>query len=73
MPWDWDELKKKQRGTGDSPPPQMDQVLYKFKGLRGKFPRLWIIVSIVVILIVLSLSLYTVGVNGVGVVQRFGR
>jgi membrane protease subunit HflK len=73
MPWDWDELKKKQRSTGGGSPPQMDDVFNKFKGLRGKFPGLWIIVLIVVIIIVLSSSIYTIGVNEVGVVQRFGR
>ena len=74
MPWDWDELKKKQRSTGGGgAPPQMDEVLAKFKGLKGKFPGFWIIVLIVVILIVASTSVYTVGVNEVGVVQRFGK
>jgi membrane protease subunit HflK len=73
MPWDWDKLKKKQRGTGGSPPPQMDQIFTKFKGLQDKFPGLWIIVLIVVIIIVVSSSFYTVRVNEVGVVQRFGR
>jgi membrane protease subunit HflK len=73
MPWDWDELKKKQRSKGSGPPPQMDEVFARFKGLRGKFPGLWIIVLIVVIIIVLSSSVYTVGVNEVGVVQRFGK
>ena len=73
MPWDWDELKKKQRSGGGGPPPQMDEVFTKFKGLRGKFPGLWIIILIVVVIIVLSSSIYTIGVNEVGVVQRFGR
>jgi len=73
MPWDWDELKKKQKGAGGGAPPQMDEVFARFKGLRGKFPGLGIIVLIVVILIVASSSIYTVGVNEVGVVQRFGR
>ena len=68
MPWDWDELKKKQRGTGGGPPPQMDQVFTTFKGLRAKLPGLWIIVLIVVIIAVVSSSFYTVGVNEVGVV-----
>ncbi|MBW1691093.1 MAG: FtsH protease activity modulator HflK [Deltaproteobacteria bacterium] len=73
MPWDWDELKKKQRSKGGGPPPQMDEVFTKFKGLRGKFPGLWIIIVIVVIIILASSSFYTIGVNEVGVVQRFGR
>jgi hypothetical protein len=27
-------------------PPQMDEVFGKFKGLKGKFPGFWIIISI---------------------------
>jgi membrane protease subunit HflK len=74
MPWDWDELKKKQQSKGGGgPPPQMDEVFNKFKDLRGKFPGLWIIILIVVIIILASSSFYTIGVNEVGVVQRFGR
>jgi membrane protease subunit HflK len=73
MPWDWDELKKKQGSRAGGPPPQMDEVFNKFKGLRGKFPGLWIIILIAVIIILLSSSFYTIGVNEVGVIQRFGR
>jgi membrane protease subunit HflK len=75
MPWDWDELKKKQQGKGGGggQPPQMDEVFSKFKDLRGKFPGLWIIVLIVVIIILASSSFYTIGVDEVGVVQRFGK
>jgi membrane protease subunit HflK len=73
MPWDWDELKKKQSSRGGGPPPQMDEVFTKFKGLRGKFPGLWIIVLIAVVLIIISSSFYTIGVNEVGIIQRFGR
>ncbi|MFW6114771.1 MAG: FtsH protease activity modulator HflK [Thermodesulfobacteriota bacterium] len=75
MPWDWDELKKKQqsKGGGGGPPPQMDEVFNKFKNLRGKFPGLWIVILIVVIIIVATSSFYTVDVDAVGVVQRFGK
>jgi len=75
MPWDWEELKKKQQGKGggSSPPPQMDEIFNKFKNLRGKFPGIWIIIAIVVIIIVATSSFYTVGVDEVGVVQRFGK
>ena len=72
MPWDWDKLQKQKAGRGGNPP-QMDEVLSKFKGIRGKFPGLWIIIAIVVIIIILSSSFYTIGVNEVGVIQRFGK
>ena len=39
----------------------------------GKFPGLWFVILIVVIIIVLSSSIYTIGVDEVGIVQRFGR
>jgi membrane protease subunit HflK len=73
MPWDWDELKKKQGSRAGGSPPQMDEVFTKFKGLRGKFPGAWIIVLFAVVLIILSSSFYTIGVNEVGIIQRFGR
>ena len=72
MPWDWDKLQKQKMGRGGNPP-QMDEVLSKFRGITGKFPGLWIIIAIIVLLVVLSSSFYTIGVNEVGIVQRFGR
>ncbi len=72
MPWDWDKLQKQKMGKGGNPP-QMDEVFDKFKGLKGKLPGFWIIIGIVIILIIVSSSFYTVGVNEVGVVQRFGK
>ncbi|UCG66007.1 MAG: FtsH protease activity modulator HflK, partial [Deltaproteobacteria bacterium] len=72
MPWDWDKLQKQKVGR-DGNPPQMDEVFSKFKGLKGKLPGFWIIIGIVIILILISSSIYTIGVNEVGVIQRFGR
>jgi membrane protease subunit HflK len=72
MPWDWDKLQKQKAGRGGSPP-QMDEFISKFKGLKGKFPGLWIIIAIVIIIVIVSSSFYTVGVNEVGVIQRFGK
>ena len=72
MPWDWDKLQKQKAGRSGNPP-QMDEVISKFKGIRGKFPGLWIIIAIVVIIIILSSSFYTIGVNEVGIIQRFGK
>ncbi|NVM26109.1 MAG: FtsH protease activity modulator HflK [Desulfobacterales bacterium] len=71
MPWDWDKLQKQKMGRGGNPP-QMDEVLSKFRGIRGKFPGLWIIIAIIILLVVLSSAFYTIGVNEVGVIQRFG-
>ncbi len=72
MPWDWDKLQKQKTGKGGNSP-QMDEFLNKFKGLKGKIPGLWIIIALVIIIIILSSSFYTIGVDQVGIVQRFGK
>ena len=74
MPWDWDKLQKQKMSKGGgNPPPQMDEVFSKFKGLKGKLPGFWLVIAIVIILILISSSVYTIGVNEVGIIQRFGR
>jgi membrane protease subunit HflK len=72
MPWDWDKLQKQKMGRGGNPS-QMDDVFDKFKGLKDKFPGFWLIIGAIIILIVLFSSFYTIGVNEVGIVQRFGK
>jgi membrane protease subunit HflK len=72
MPWDWDKLQKQKMGRGGNPP-QMEEVLTKFKGIKGKFPAFWIIIGIIILLVLLSSCFYTIGVNEVGIIQRFGR
>jgi membrane protease subunit HflK len=69
MPWDWDKLK--QQGSGGGMPPQVDEVVQKFKQL--KIPGGWIILLLVVLVYLGSSAFYTVAVDEVGVVQRFGR
>ena len=73
MAWDWDKLQKQKRGRPDSTPPQMDDVLEKIKEIKGKMGGSWIIILIVLILLLGFSMVYTVGVNEVGIVQRFGR
>jgi membrane protease subunit HflK len=72
MPWDWDKLQRQKMGRGGSPP-QMDEVFSRFRGLRGKFPGLWAIIGIIIALVIASSSFYTIGVDEVGVIQRFGK
>ena len=72
MPWDWDKLQKQKADKGGNPP-QMDEVLDKIKGLKGKLPGFWIIIALVIIIVPLSSSIYTIGVDEVGIIQRFGR
>jgi len=74
MPWDWDKLQKqKMGGGGGNPSPQMDEIINTFKGLKGKLPGFWLLVAVIVLLIVIFSSVYTIGVNEVGIIQRFGK
>jgi membrane protease subunit HflK len=72
MAWDWDKLKQRQQGSGGGMPPGVDDVVQKFKDL--KLPGGWIIILVVLVIIYFgSSTFYTVGVDEVGVVQRFGK
>jgi membrane protease subunit HflK len=70
MSWDWEKLKK-QQGSGGVPP-QMDEFVNKIK--KFKLPGGPVIIIIVLIgLFFGSSTFYTIAVDEVGVVQRFGR
>ncbi|MDA8403100.1 MAG: FtsH protease activity modulator HflK [Desulfobacteraceae bacterium] len=76
MNWDWEKLQQKQKersaATGGIKPPQMDEMLDKLKGY--KFPGGWMLLILAVFVLFIGTSMiYTVGVNEVGVVQRFGK
>lgn len=73
MAWDWEKLQQQNKGRQGSPPPQVDEVLEKFKNMKGKFPGAFIIIVIALILILAYSTAYTVAVDEVGVVQRFGK
>jgi len=77
MAWDWDKLQqqKKSHSGGDSGgPPRVDEVLERIRGARGKFPGgVWIIVVLIILFLISISCFYTVDVDEVGVVQRFGR
>jgi len=73
MAWDWEKLQQQRQGRGSGPPPQVSDLLNKFKGLKGKVPGIWLVVIIIIILYLGSSIFYTVGVDEVGVVQRFGK
>jgi modulator of FtsH protease HflK len=77
MAWDWDKLQGQRKGGsggGSGSPPGMDEVLDKIKGATGKFPgSTWIIVLAVIAILLGTSCFYTVGVDEVGVVQRFGK
>ncbi|MCP4022867.1 MAG: FtsH protease activity modulator HflK [Desulfobacteraceae bacterium] len=79
MNWDWEKLRenqqkyeKKQDGGGRVPkPPQMDDIVNKFKGF--KFPGIFLVVAIILILYFGSSIIFTVKLDEVGVIQRFGK
>jgi membrane protease subunit HflK len=71
MAWDWDKLQQ-QRGRHSGTPPQMDDILEKIKGLKGRFQGWWIIIIILVFIIGFTM-VYTVAVDEVGVIQFFGK
>lgn len=71
MAWDWDKLKQKQQGASGGMPPGVEEVVQKFKNL--KLPGGWIILVIIVALYIGSSAFFTVALDEVGIVQRFGR
>ena len=73
MAWDWDKLQKQKQGGPGGNPPQLDDFIEKFKGMKGRFPGIWIIIIVILIFYLGSSIFYTVGVDEVGIVQRFGK
>jgi len=73
MAWDWEKLQQQKKGGAGGPPPQMGDILEKIKMVKGRFPGFWIIIIILILLILIPTTFFTVGVDEVGIVQRFGR
>jgi membrane protease subunit HflK len=80
MTWDWEKLRDNQQkyekkqssgGPGMPRPPQMDEVLNKFKGF--KLPGVLFVGLILLVLYFGSSTFFTVDRNEVGVIQRFGK
>lgn len=69
MNWDWDKLKERQP-HGGGPPPQVDELVKKFKQI--KLPGASIIIAIGVVIWLLS-GIYIVEPGEVGIVKRFGK
>jgi len=70
MNWDWDKLKEQQQRSSGRPP-QMDEMIGKLRNF--KFPGGPILIIVILVLFLASSTFYTVGVDEVGVVQRFGK
>jgi len=73
MTWDWDKLQQQRHGKPGGTPPQMDDILEKIRGMKGKFRGSWIIIILILIFILGFSMIYTVAVDEVGVIQRFGK
>ncbi len=74
MAWDWDKLQQQRKGGGGGSPPGMDEIIEKIKGARSRLPGgTPIIIGILVLIFLGSSCFYTVGVDEVGVIQRFGK
>jgi len=74
MSWDWEKLKQQQQktgGGGSGVPPQVDEILKNIK--QFKFPGGPILIIILIALFFGSSTFFTVGVDEVGVIQRFGK
>ena len=71
MSWDWDKLKQQQQSRGGGAPPQMDEILDKFK--KFKLPGGPLIILVIAIIMIATTTFYTVKQDEVGIVQRFGR
>ncbi|WP_022668205.1 FtsH protease activity modulator HflK [Desulfospira joergensenii] len=80
MNWDWEKLRENQQkyeqkkgdgGPGMPRPPQMDELLNKFKGF--KFPGIFFAGAVLLALYFGSSTFFTVDRNEVGVIQRFGK
>jgi membrane protease subunit HflK len=72
MSWDWEKLKEQQQQKGGGAiPPQMDKFFKKLKEL--KIPGGPLIILVFILLFFGTSMFYTVGVDEVGVVQRFGK
>lgn len=71
MSWDWEKLKQQQQGGGGFPP-QMDEILEKIR--KFKVPGGPLIIFLILIGLFFGSSIfYTVAIDEVGVVQRFGK
>ena len=73
MSWDWDKLKEQQQrmSGGGGVPPQMDEIVKKFKNI--KLPGGPMLFLAIVVVLALWSSVYTVKQDEVGIVQLFGR
>ena len=72
MSWDWEKLKEQQqKKSGGGIPPQVSDLFEKLK--KFKLPGGPLLMLVFVILFLGFSTLYTIAVDEVGVIQRFGK
>jgi len=71
MAWDWDKLKQQHQRSGGGVPPGVEEAVQKFKNMKPG--GVWIFVLIAAAIYFGYSSFYTVALDEVGVVQRFGK
>jgi modulator of FtsH protease HflK len=70
MSWDWDKLKQQQQGRGGTPP-QMDEIIEKFR--KFKLPGGPLVIVVIIAILAAMTSFYTIKQDEVGIIQLFGR
>lgn len=73
MAWDWEKLQQQKKARQGGPPPQVDEVIEKFKNMNVRFPGVWVIVVIFIFVILAYNIIYKIDPEEVGVIQRFGK
>lgn len=71
MAWDWEKLKEQQKRQQGENPPQFDEIMARVR--QFKLPGGPIIIILLLIAALASTTFYTVALDEVGVVQRFGK
>lgn len=71
MAWDWEKLNQQQQQQKGGVPPQMDDLVKQFR--KMKLPGGPLLLLLIVVLFFGSSTFFTIGVDEVGVVQRFGK
>lgn len=71
MAWDWEKLNQQHQQQKGGPPPQFDDFVNQIKKI--KLPGGPLVLIIIVLLLLASSTFFTIAVEEVGVVQRFGK
>ncbi|MGD9210513.1 MAG: FtsH protease activity modulator HflK [Desulfobacteraceae bacterium] len=71
MAWDWEKLNQQHQQQKGGPPPQFDDFVKQIKKI--KLPGGPLLLIIIILLLLASSTFFTVAVEEVGVVQRFGK